>query len=121
VSKDDPFDLKNLTATEDLIANQRKTAASVTLPRERLVGQFILVPFEMVPAFSPQSRVLLRLLYLIRWRRRNTVVLANKELAKWGVSRKQKLKALRKLEQAGHIVVEWRKRKSPRVTLTAKV
>jgi hypothetical protein len=119
MSKDDPFDLTDLQVTADLIANQRKTATPKAARRERLDGQFINVPFEAVMMFSPQSRVLLRLLYLAWWHRRKTVVLANKELAEWGVSRKQKLKALRKLEQAGTIAVEWRKRKSPRVTILA--
>jgi hypothetical protein len=75
------------------------------------------VPFEALPGFRPQDRVLLRLLYLAWFNRSGTVVLANKGLAEWGVSRGQKDRALRNLERTGRIVVERRRRRSPRVTL----
>jgi hypothetical protein len=117
VSKDNPFSLEGLTATADLIANQRKVGTGPKPKRPRLDGQFIRVPFKAIEGFSPQDRVMLRLLYLVWWHRSQTVLLPNKGLAGWGVSRQQKHKALRKLERAGRIAVEWRQRKSPRVTL----
>ena len=116
MSKENPFDPGALAATEDLIANQRKTAAP-RVRRNRPDGQFIRVPFEAVAAFPPPVRVLLRLLYLAWWHRSTTVVLANKALAEWGVTRGQKYRALQSLEEAGWIAVEQRPDKSPRVTL----
>ena len=47
----------------------------------------------------------------------NTVLVGNKTLSAWGVAREEKYKALRKLEAAGLISVEWRERKSPLVTV----
>jgi hypothetical protein len=117
MSKDDPFDPKALAASIDLIANQRKTGTGPKPKRPRLKGRFILVPFDAYPMFRAQELVALRVLYLTRCERSQTVVLTNKGLADWGVSRHQKLKALRRLERAGHIAVEWRQRKNPRVTL----
>jgi hypothetical protein len=117
MSKDDPFDLTGLEVTADLIANQRKVGTGPKPKRPRLDGQFIRVPFEAVKLFSPQGRVVLQLLYLVWWHRSRTVVLANKKLTEWGVSRYQKYRALENLERAGLMSVERRVAKSPRVTL----
>ena len=50
--------------------------------------------------------------------KRQTVTVGNQTLSAWGVSRKEKYTALRKLAAADLITVEWRERKSPLVTLT---
>jgi hypothetical protein len=49
--------------------------------------------------------------------KRKTVVIGNRVLGGWGVDRKAKCQALRDLEAAGLISVEWRGRNSPVVTL----
>jgi hypothetical protein len=46
-----------------------------------------------------------------------TVVGANQTLSTWGGGRREKYKALRQLEAAGLVSVEWRQRRSPLVTL----
>jgi hypothetical protein len=117
MSKDDPFNLESLTTAADLIARQRKIGMGPKPKRPRLDGQFILVPFEAVQLFSPRGRVVLQLLYLAWWHRSRTVVLANRKLGEWGVSRYQKYRALENLERAGLISVERRVAKNPRVTL----
>jgi hypothetical protein len=117
MSKDGPFNPKALEASPDLIANQRKTRAGLKPKRPRADGRFTMVPFDRFALFRAQELVALRLLYLTWSERSQTVVLTNKGLAHWGVSRHQKLKALRRLERAGLIAVEWRRRKNPRVTL----
>jgi hypothetical protein len=45
------------------------------------------------------------------------VVVANQTLSTWGGGRREKYKALRQLEAAGLVSVEWRQRRSPLVTL----
>jgi hypothetical protein len=47
----------------------------------------------------------------------STFLLPNDRLEKNGAGRKAKYRVLRDLEAAGLITVEWRRRKSPRVTL----
>jgi hypothetical protein len=52
------------------------------------------------------------------WRTKSpTFVVANRALADCGITPKVKIAALRQLEEAGLIIVEWRPRKSPVVTL----
>lgn len=48
---------------------------------------------------------------------KKTIIVPNGALAEYGVSRKVKYSALRQLEEAGLIIVEWRSRKTPVVTL----
>ena len=50
----------------------------------------------------------------------NTVLIGNKTFSTWGVSRKVKYTALRRLAEAGLIAVQWRVRRSPTVTLLLK-
>jgi hypothetical protein len=49
--------------------------------------------------------------------KRNTVTIGNQTLSSWGVTRRVKYAALRKLEAAGLISVEWRENRNPLVTL----
>jgi hypothetical protein len=49
-----------------------------------------------------------------------TVVIGNQTLKAWGVGRNEKYKALRQLEGANLVTVEWRSRRSPLVTLLTK-
>jgi hypothetical protein len=84
-------------------------------------------PFVQVPvrwaglmtraAKSPKAFVGLWLLHLAWKAKSHTVMLPNAKLEAYGVSRLAKYRALRDFEQAGLIRVDWRKRKTPRVTL----
>ncbi len=84
-------------------------------------------PFVKVPLWwavqaaqatkSPKAMVWLWLLHRVWKGRTKTVVMANVKLKTWGVTRLQKYRALRELEAAGLVTVDWRLRKSPVVTL----
>ncbi len=66
---------------------------------------------------SPKALVWLWLLHRSWKGRSKTVVMSNAKLKEWGVTRLQKYRALRELEEAGLITVDWRRCKSPVVTL----
>jgi hypothetical protein len=85
-------------------------------------------PFLQIPHKAPVAggkagaggRQLLVWLYIHHrvWAdKRSTVTVGNQTLSTWGVSRKVKYTALRKLEDAGLIRVEWRENRNPLVTL----
>jgi hypothetical protein len=66
---------------------------------------------------TPMTMVAIELLYAA-WKARNmTIPIPNGRLAKLGVSREIKRRALQKLEAAGLIQVERQSRKTPKVTL----
>jgi hypothetical protein len=65
----------------------------------------------------PKATVWLWLEYQARRTGNKKVAVPNGVLAKLGVSRRVKPFALRQLEAAGLITVEWRARKTPIVTL----
>jgi hypothetical protein len=57
-------------------------------------------------------------LFRLKWKHRSlTFPVPNGQLAARGISRFAKNRALRQLEAAGLIVVEWRRKKTPIVTL----
>jgi hypothetical protein len=66
---------------------------------------------------SPLLATLLALWYLRFTRHKNPVELPNTYLKEWGITRRGKYKALKTLEDAGLVQVEYRENKSPRVTL----
>jgi hypothetical protein len=86
------------------------------------VEPFVKVPLWWIEAAakavrSPDTLVLMELLYA-SWRTRSsTFALPNSRLAKLGTSRKVKRRVLRDLEQADLISIERPARKSPVVTL----
>jgi hypothetical protein len=55
--------------------------------------------------------------YLVWQEKQRTVAVSNGGLDAWGVGRKTKYAALRLLEGAGLITIEWRHSQSPKVTL----
>jgi hypothetical protein len=118
----DPFDIDALRAPPDLVALQKKVEPPATPTRKaKQAGRFVMLPFEALPIFNaltgPQALVWVRLHYLAWFNKSRTVLLPNSALTDWGVTRKQKYAALRKLEQLGVVTVERRTRKSPRITL----
>jgi hypothetical protein len=65
----------------------------------------------------PRAMVYVWLLHKARMTGKNTVAVPNGALAAYGVSRKVKYSALRQLEEAGLITMEWPPRKTPMATL----
>lgn len=92
--------------------------------RPRATEPFVLVSVKQLKRGAEacggqRLLVWLYILYKAKLRSENTVLIANKTLAGWGVSRHAKTRALRELEAAGLISVEWRERRSPVVTVPA--
>ena len=90
--------------------------------KRKKVEPFAVVPLAPAAAACralncPKVMVWVWLLHQARKTGKSTVTIPNGALAKLGVSRIAKLRALRQLEAAGLIVVEWRPRKTPLVTL----
>ena len=94
---------------------------TVAKPR-RQTREFVRVTREQFDRLTKAKcfgaeRVFLHLLFLT-WRSPNKpVVLANMELARKGIDRHAKRRALLELEALGLIRVEWRPKKSPIVTV----
>jgi hypothetical protein len=64
-----------------------------------------------------KAMVYLWLVHQTRKTGKTTVAMPNGALAKYGLERRQKYRALRQFEMAGVAAVEWRPRKTPLVTL----
>jgi hypothetical protein len=65
----------------------------------------------------PKATVYVWLMHRARMTGKSTTAVPNGVLAKYGVARETKRRALRELETGGLIAVEQRPRKTPRVTL----
>ena len=61
---------------------------------------------------------MVELAYQVFKTHKSEVVLSNAMLRSVGISHKVKLRALRQLEAAGMVVVDWKARKSPLVTVS---
>jgi hypothetical protein len=114
---------------EYVISHGRRIAVKTLNPlkpeekiRRRRGDTFAMVPLEWaaraaIATNTPKAMVWVWLAYQA-WRTKSRQFVAgNMALAGMGVTRKSKNAALRQLEAAGLIKVEWRKWKSPIVTL----
>ena len=103
----------------------QESARNEQRERPRRIEPFLQVPHKALVAGSAvlrSSKQFLVWLYVFHrvWAdKSNTVTVANKILNSWGVRRDQKTQALRLLEEAGLIRVQWREKRSPLVTLLA--
>jgi hypothetical protein len=117
------FDPSNFKLPPEMAADLAKAASKRHGERPRRIEPFLQVPHKALVAGSAvlrSSKQFLVWLYVFHrvWSdKNNTVVVANQTLNSWGVSRDQKTQALRLLEEAGLITVQWRERRSPLVTL----
>ena len=104
-------------------AKRRKAELEARAPvKHKKTEPFAMIPLnEAAKAFTavncPKALVYLWLVCQARTTGKNTIAIPNGALIKYGVSRKIKYLALRQLEEAGLITVEWRQRKTPMVTL----
>jgi hypothetical protein len=116
---DDPFDLEKLRLTP---REAGEKWVKVPLKFQKRRQHFVKVPWTWIQNLVKARciatyRVALHVLYQ-HWRGEGEpFILANGSLRMEGVSRRQKWPALRELEQFGLITVEWRQRKSPRITV----
>ena len=120
---DDPFDPVNLRASPDLEAQaEKQPTARKRGSRPRQTEPFTVIPHrDIVDGHKLLGGARLWVwVYLLhrRWAdKRNTVTIGNQTLDAWGVGRKQKYEALRRLEEAGWISITQQPRCSPTVTL----
>jgi hypothetical protein len=120
--KDPHAELKKNRLTPELqklIDNARKVPREPKKLQKRK-QHFVMVPWAWVERLKGATvqthRVALHLLYL-HWRHKGPFKLPNGMLKIDGITRYSKWRALADLEQRGLIVVERRRRKSPRVSV----
>jgi hypothetical protein len=121
---EDGFDLRSLKLPPEIAAQiGLRSAGKQSGNKVRRTEPFLQIPHKAIVAGSKVLRgtkqflVWLYLFHRVWADKRRTVALPNQTLSTWGVGRREKYKALRKLEAAGLIAVEWRQRRSPIVTL----
>jgi hypothetical protein len=117
VSGGDAFDLSRFAPPPGMVG--------ATKPRreaKRLVG-FVKIPWSWANALASDDvggkvwAVACHILYET-WREKGRPIkVPNGMLARCGVSRSAKVRALRKLEELGLVSIEWRPHKSPIVTI----
>jgi hypothetical protein len=124
------FDAKKVALTrqlqEEIFAAQAARAAAEAprkLKRRARRVEFVMLPYAQtmrvagrVKSFAALA-VMVELAYQVFKNHKSEVVLSNAMLRSVGISRKTKLLALRQLEAAGAVKVDWEARKSPRVTV----
>jgi hypothetical protein len=119
MSDDDPYaDLKQHRLTPEMLAQL------VVVPRkiQKRRQQFVMVPWAWVEKLAAARyvatyRVALHVLYR-HWKGRGEpFTLSNGIMAIEGVSRWQKWRGLRELERLGLIIIERRRRRTPRITI----
>jgi hypothetical protein len=123
--EDDRYDLDKLraddTAMEGMVTRSAKNRRATVISRP---GAFVRHPLELVYRMGAAKNIgtvkMLPLLLHLNWKASGKPFkLTNRALAQIGVSRRQKLSALRELEMLRFVRVEYRGRKSPEVTVLA--
>jgi hypothetical protein len=96
-----------------------RAAAPLKRKKQALFAKVDLEPAAraFVAMNCPKAFVYVWLLHRARVTNNRTVLASNSTLSKYGIGRGTKHRALTDLEAAGVVVVEWRSRKNPLVTL----
>jgi hypothetical protein len=128
---DNGFDARELALTrelkEEILAAQAArtaTEGSRKLKRRSQRAEFVMLPYAQTMRAvgkvksSAALAVMVELAYQVFKTHKSEVVLSNAMMRSVGISRHAKLRALRELEAAGVVVVDWKVRKSPRVTVS---
>jgi hypothetical protein len=125
-NEDDPFDLANLRLTPEATAAMSRAAAAeqARAQPKRQRQPFVMVPWAWVERLKGARhvatyRLALFLLYQ-RWKTNKPIPVSNVAMKALGVPRRSKYRAIRDLERLGLIRVEWRRRRSPVVTVLIK-
>jgi hypothetical protein len=118
------FDPEALRLSPEIAAQiGKKPAGQQRQKQPRRTEPFLQIQHRAIIAAShilPGTKQFLVWLYIHHrvWAdKTKTVLVGNKTLDQWGVGRKEKIKALHRLESGGLISVQWRERLSPLVTL----
>jgi hypothetical protein len=112
-----PVDLEDLRLPEALSA---RPPARKLRPRANEPFTLMTVSDLVRGAAVFENRGLLVWIYILhkaKLRGSDAIPLPNTSLKSWGVTPDMKTRALRRLEQAGLLRVEWRNRRSPVVTV----
>jgi hypothetical protein len=127
---DNGFDARELALTrelkEEILTAQAARAAaegSRKLKRRSQRAEFVMLPYAQTMRAAGKVKsaalaVMVEIAYQVFKTHKSEVVLSNAMLRSVGISRGAKLRALRQLEAAGVVVVNWKVRKSPRVTIS---
>lgn len=126
----DPFDVGNLALTAEQIAELAPSQKKPTSESKRKARpqsapsrtKFVMLPYEQVLVTAGRLRcaplaVLVELAHQVFKTHRNPVALPNAALRDAGITRQAKTRALRELEKGGMVVVAWRGRRCPLVTV----
>jgi hypothetical protein len=120
----DPFDLSKMALNAETIAELMpfQKAAAAKPPKRRSRVEFVMLPYDQTIAAAGAMKnaalaVMVELANQMFKKHTAKVALGNSALRSVGISHKAKLRALHQLEAAGMVVVDWRRRKSPRVTI----
>jgi hypothetical protein len=105
---------------EDIPTRKVETPASRRRQEQRRA--FVMVPLEWSQRLArpthAYTRAVLDCLLFLDWKGKGEpVILSNVALQAWGVSSRDKSRALNELEGLGLIAIERRKGRSPRITL----
>ena len=123
------FDAKELALTRELTeeifaaqAARTATEASRKLKRRSQRVEFVMLPYAQTMAAAGKTKcavlaVMVELTYQVFKTHKPEVVLSNSMLRSVGISHWAKSRALHQLEAAGMVAVDWKERKSPRVTV----
>jgi hypothetical protein len=127
---DNEFDARELALTRELKeeifaaqAARTATEGSRKLKRRSQRVEFVMLPYAQTMCAAGKVKsaalaVMVELAYQVFKTHKSEVVLSNAMLRSVGISHKAKLRALRQLEAAGVVVVDWKARKSPRVSVS---
>jgi hypothetical protein len=120
------FDARELALTRELKeeifaaqAARTATEGSRKLKRRSQRVEFVMLPYAQTMCAAGKVKssaalaVMVELAYQVFKTHKSEVVLSNVMLRSVGISHKAKLRALRQLEAAGVVVVDWKVRKSP--------
>ena len=119
----DQFDPENLRLSPEQATVIGVKPKSGRQPRRARTEPFLNITLRAVAAGggvlrgTKQYFVWLYIHHRVWADKNDTVTVANLTLKSWGVGKREKRKALKLLEEAGLVSIEWRARRSPLVTL----
>ena len=114
------FSLENLKLTDEIIRTVQPKCVKERQRRKR--SQFVMVPASWMERleearFIGTLKLALHILFRCWKERSQSILVTNTAFGKSGGARQGKYRALRELKNLGLIDLEWRPRKSPRVTI----
>jgi hypothetical protein len=120
--KDERFDPQSLSLSPEQMAEIRAKEEKLSSKRSRPIwckfdyeGQLELARKSRIAGYAVQAE--LYRLWFKSYNKSQPIALGNAVFGKLGFNRHRRIQALKDLENAGFVTVQWRKRKSPLVTV----